>query len=75
MLPAVAAVAVVGWCCSVDSVEEEVGRELKELMDEVFLLGSLNHPCIMRFCALCLDPPMIVMQVRRQDGRTDGMTG
>ena len=50
-------------CCnSDDSVEEEVQRELKELMDEVFLLGSLTHPCISRFCALCLDPPMIVMQ-------------
>lgn len=31
-------------------------------MDEVFLLGSLTHPSISRFCALCLDPPMIVMQ-------------
>lgn len=49
-------------CCSDDSLEEEVQRELKDLMDEVFLLGSLTHPCISRFCALCLDPPMIVMQ-------------
>jgi hypothetical protein len=54
-------------CCaahSVDSVEEEVAAELKQLMDEVWVLGSLSHPSITRFCALCLDPPMIVMQVR-----------
>lgn len=31
-------------------------------MDEVYLLGSLSHPNIMRFCAVCLDPPMIVTQ-------------
>lgn len=31
-------------------------------MDEVWVLGSLSHPSITRFCALCLDPPMIVMQ-------------
>lgn len=49
---------------SVDSVEEEVVAELKQLMDEVWVLGSLSHPSITRFCALCLDPPMIVMQVR-----------
>lgn len=49
-------------CCSVDSVEEEVQAELKQLMDEVWVLGSLSHPSITRFCALCLDPPMIVMQ-------------
>jgi hypothetical protein len=48
---------------SVDSVEEEVAAELKQLMDEVWVLGSLSHPSITRFCALCLDPPMIVMQV------------
>lgn len=52
--------------CSVDSVEEEVAAELKQLMDEVWVLGSLSHPSITRFCALCLDPPMIVMQVSRQ---------
>lgn len=51
-------------CCSVDSVEEEVAAELKQLMDEVWVLGSLSHPSITRFCALVLDPPMIVMQVR-----------
>jgi len=50
--------------CSVDSVEEEVAAELKQLMDEVWVLGSLSHPSITRFCALCLDPPTIVMQVR-----------
>lgn len=49
--------------CSVDSVEEEVAAELKQLMDEVWVLGSLSHPSISRFCALCLDPPTIVMQV------------
>lgn len=48
--------------CSVDSVEEEVNQELKTLMDEVYLLGSMSHPNIMRFCAVCLDPPMIVTQ-------------
>lgn len=46
-----------------DSVEEEVAAELKQLMDEVWVLGSLSHPSITRFCALVLDPPMIVMQV------------
>ncbi len=43
-------------------MDAEVGAELKELMNEVFLLGSLSHPNIMRFCAVCLDPPMIVTQ-------------
>ena len=47
---------------SVDSVEEEVMQELKTLMDEVYLLGTMSHPNIMRFCAVCLDPPMIVTQ-------------
>lgn len=45
-----------------DSVDAEVAAELKSLMDEVYLLGSLSHPNIMRFCAVCLDPPMIVTQ-------------
>jgi serine/threonine protein kinase len=45
-----------------DSIDAEVVAELKELMNEVFLLGSLSHPNIMRFCAVCLDPPMIVTQ-------------
>jgi hypothetical protein len=49
--------------CSVDSVDAEVAAELKQLMDEVWLLGSLSHPSITRFCAVVLDPPMIVMQV------------
>lgn len=39
-----------------------MAAELKQLMDEVWVLGSLSHPSITRFCALCLDPPMIVMQ-------------
>lgn len=39
-----------------------MAAELKELMNEVFMLGSLSHPNIMRFCAVCLDPPMIVTQ-------------
>ena len=26
------------------------------------MLGSLLHPNIMRFMAICLEPPMIVMQ-------------
>eukprot|EP00879_Flechtneria_rotunda_P032704 GHRR01035978.1.p1 GENE.GHRR01035978.1~~GHRR01035978.1.p1 ORF type:complete len:106 (-),score=25.61 GHRR01035978.1:68-385(-) len=47
---------------SVDSIDEEVAHELEGMMGEVFLLGSLTHPSVSRFCALCLDPPMIVMQ-------------
>lgn len=43
-------------------MDAEVVAELKELMNEVYLLGSLSHPNIMRFCAVCLDPPMIVTQ-------------
>lgn len=31
------------------------------------MLGSLLHPNITRFMAVCLDPPMIVMQVRGHD--------
>jgi hypothetical protein len=66
-----------GVLCSVDSVEEEVAAELKQLMDEVWVLGSLSHPSITRFCALCLDPPMIVMQVsssRTEQNRGVGRT-
>ena len=31
-------------------------------MPQVHLLGAFSHPNIMRFMAVCLDPPMIVMQ-------------
>lgn len=34
------------------------------MQNEVNMLGSLLHPNITRFMAVCLDPPMIVMQVR-----------
>ena len=34
----------------------------QEMMNEVHFLGCLSHPNIMRFMAVCLDPPMIVMQ-------------
>ena len=33
------------------------------MQNEVCLLGSLSHPNIMRFMAISLDPPTIVMQV------------
>ena len=56
---------------SEDSVDAEVAAELKELMNEVYLLGSLSHPNIMRFCAVCLDPPMIVTQYYSQGSLFD----
>jgi serine/threonine protein kinase len=56
---------------SEDSVEAEVAAELKELMNEVYVLGSLTHPNIMRFCAVCLDPPMIVTQYYQQGSLFD----
>ena len=39
-------------------------RSPQEMQNEVHLLGSLSHPNIMRFMAVSLDPPTIVMQVR-----------
>ena len=33
------------------------------MQNEVCLLGSLSHPHLMRFLAISLDPPTIVMQV------------
>lgn len=38
-------------------------REYAALFNEVQLLGSLSHPSVMRFLAVCVEPPMIVMQV------------
>ncbi|MEW5304554.1 MAG: hypothetical protein WDW36_007157 [Sanguina aurantia] len=37
-------------------------REYAALFNEVQLLGSLSHPSVMRFLAVCVEPPMIVMQ-------------
>ncbi len=34
----------------------------EEMQNEVHLLGTYNHPNIMRFMAVCIEPPMIVMQ-------------
>lgn len=32
------------------------------LHKEVVLLTSLNHPNLVRFCGVCLDPPLVVME-------------
>ncbi len=32
------------------------------MQNEVQMLGSLSHPNIMRFIAITLNPPMIIMQ-------------
>eukprot|EP00879_Flechtneria_rotunda_P011134 GHRR01011632.1.p1 GENE.GHRR01011632.1~~GHRR01011632.1.p1 ORF type:complete len:1046 (+),score=387.29 GHRR01011632.1:425-3139(+) len=32
------------------------------LRKEVMLLTSLNHPNVVRFCGVCLDPPLVVME-------------
>uniref|UniRef100_A0A7S3R324 Protein kinase domain-containing protein n=1 Tax=Dunaliella tertiolecta TaxID=3047 RepID=A0A7S3R324_DUNTE len=34
----------------------------QDMQHEVHMLGTYNHPNIMRFMAVCLNPPMIVMQ-------------
>ncbi|EFJ49685.1 hypothetical protein VOLCADRAFT_33660, partial [Volvox carteri f. nagariensis] len=44
------------------AVQNMDDKEYQSLMHEVTLLGSLSHPNIMRFLAMCLDPPCIVMQ-------------
>jgi hypothetical protein len=31
----------------------------------VALLTSLNHPNLVRFCGVCLDPPLVVMEYYR----------
>jgi hypothetical protein len=33
------------------------------LANEVHMLGSLSHPNVVRFCAVCLEPPMIGVRV------------
>lgn len=41
------------------------------LAKEVHWLTSLNHPNLVRFCAVCLERPLVVMEfykVRRQHG-------
>jgi serine/threonine protein kinase len=35
------------------------------LRKEVALLTSLNHPNLVRFCGVCLDPPLVVMEYYR----------
>lgn len=35
------------------------------LRKEVSLLTSLNHPNLVRFCGVCLDPPLVVMEFYR----------
>lgn len=37
-------------------------EERKALIHEVHLLGSMSHPNVMRFCAVCFNPPIIVTQ-------------
>ncbi|GAX75257.1 hypothetical protein CEUSTIGMA_g2702.t1 [Chlamydomonas eustigma] len=54
-------VAVKELLCFSDN-EEENGRAWADMQNEVNMLGSLSHPNIMRFMAITLNPPMIVMQ-------------
>ncbi|GAX75256.1 hypothetical protein CEUSTIGMA_g2701.t1 [Chlamydomonas eustigma] len=42
--------------------EDENARAWTDMQNEVNMLGSLSHPNIMRFMAITLNPPMIVMQ-------------
>jgi serine/threonine protein kinase len=35
------------------------------LQKEVGMLTSLNHPNLVRFCGVCLDPPLLVMEYYR----------
>ncbi|GIL75439.1 hypothetical protein Vretifemale_5158 [Volvox reticuliferus] len=44
------------------AVQNMNDKEYSSLVNEVTLLGSLNHPNIARFLAMCEDPPCIVMQ-------------
>ncbi|GIL51335.1 hypothetical protein Vafri_7343 [Volvox africanus] len=44
------------------AVQNMNDKEYSSLVNEVSLLGSLNHPNIARFLAMCEDPPCIVMQ-------------
>ncbi|KAJ9508201.1 hypothetical protein QJQ45_021539 [Haematococcus lacustris] len=37
-------------------------RAWQEMQNEVHMLGTYNHPNIVRFMAICLDPPLIIMQ-------------
>ena len=32
------------------------------LLKEVGLLAKLTHPNLVRFCGVCVDPPMVIMQ-------------
>jgi serine/threonine protein kinase len=42
------------------------------LQKEVGMLTSLNHPNLVRFCGVCLDPPLLVMEYYRH-GSVFGM--
>ncbi|GLI61954.1 hypothetical protein VaNZ11_004517 [Volvox africanus] len=44
------------------AVQNMNDKEYSSLVNEVSLLGSLNHPNIARFLAMCEEPPCIVMQ-------------
>ena len=57
----------VGIVCNVSKVTACLANCVQEMQNEVHLLGSLSHPNIMRFMAISLDPPTIVMQVRTPD--------
>lgn len=35
------------------------------LLKEVGLLAKLTHPNLVRFCGVCLDPPLVVMEYYR----------
>jgi serine/threonine protein kinase len=42
------------------------------LQKEVGMLTSLSHPNLVRFCGVCLDPPLLVMEYYRH-GSVFGM--
>ena len=35
------------------------------LLKEVGILAKLTHPNLVRFCGVCLDPPLVVMEFYR----------
>jgi serine/threonine protein kinase len=48
-----------------DNKHDSVLALQEALRREVALLTSLNHPNLVRFCGVCLDPPLLIMEYYR----------
>ncbi|KAG1670164.1 hypothetical protein FOA52_000876 [Chlamydomonas sp. UWO 241] len=46
----------------IDGKEDQLAEVWADMQNEVNMLGSFSHPNIMRFIAIAINPPMIVMQ-------------